>query len=165
MDAALSRVQPQVHEDVTGTRCKVEPRSQEIKTDQDARSESISPSALQSYFEKAMAKFLEEQRSTQNAPHWEASDRGQTIRDRGLTYPRSSQRGDHLGPPRDTPDVDMESAGSSHEEYDPDDMTFPAAPTRATVATATADGPPTVIPHIRVSASSDLKEFNGRGHA
>ena len=64
MDAALSRVQPPVNEDVTKTRCKVEPRSQEIKTDQDARFESISPSALQSYFEKAMAKFLEEQGST-----------------------------------------------------------------------------------------------------
>ena len=58
----------------------------------------------------------------------------------------------------------MESAGSSHKEYDPDDMTFPVTSARATVATATTGESITVIPHIRVSASSDLKEFNGRDH-
>ena len=99
MDTALSRVQSQAHADVMRTRCKVEPRSQGIKTDQDVKPELVSLSALQSYFEKAMAKFLEEQGPTQNAPHWDASDRGHSIRDRGPTYPRSSQRGDHLGPP------------------------------------------------------------------
>ena len=56
----------------------------------------------------------------------------------------------------------MESTGSSHEEYDPDDLVFPTKSTRPTVATAMAGGAPTVIPHIRVSASSDLKEFHGR---
>ena len=56
----------------------------------------------------------------------------------------------------------MESAGSSHEEYDPDDLVFPTKSTRPTVATAMAGGATTVIPYIRVSASSDLKEFNGR---
>ena len=86
------------------------------------------------------------------------------MRDRGPTYPRLSQQVDHLGPPRDTPDVDLESAGFSHGEYDPDDLTFPVTPARATVATATAGGPPTVIPHIIVKASSDLKEVNGRDH-
>ncbi|CAI5716895.1 unnamed protein product [Peronospora effusa] len=58
----------------------------------------------------------------------------------------------------------MESVGSTHDEYDPDDLAFPMNSARATVDAATAGGPPTVVPHIRVSASSDLKEFSGRDH-
>ena len=118
--------------------------------DQDVRFGEVSPSALQSYFEKAMVKFLELHGSPQNAPHWNALDRGQTTRDRGPTDPEPSQRSEHLDSPRSTPDVDMKSAGSSHEEYDPDDLTFPLTPARAPVATTIAGGPPTVIPHISV---------------
>ena len=73
-------------------------------------------------------------------------------------------RVEYQGPPQGVLDVDMESVGSSHGEYDPDDLDFPVTPTRATVATATSGGPPTVIPHIRVPASSDLKEFTGKDH-
>ncbi|CAI5706020.1 unnamed protein product [Peronospora farinosa] len=140
MDTATPWVQRQAQEE-TEARCKVE------------------PSALQSYFDKAMTKFLEEQGSTKDAV-----DRGYTTKGQGPVHPRSSQRIERLRPLGDIPDVDMESVGSTHDEYDPDDLTFPMISARATVAAATAGGPPTVVPHIRVSASSDLKEFSGRDH-
>ena len=103
---------------------------------------SVPPSELQFYFERAMAKFLEEQGSATNAPYWDASNRGQVRRDRGPTHIRSSQRAEHPGPPGDMPDVDMESEGSSQGEYDPDDLTFPVTSVRATVASTTTSGPP-----------------------
>ncbi|CAI5706521.1 unnamed protein product [Peronospora effusa] len=158
MDTATPWVQRQAQEE-TEARCKVEPRLMGTKTDQETKAESVSPSALQSYFDKAMTKFLEEQGSTKVAV-----DRGHTTRGQGTVHPRSSQRMERLGPLGDIPDVDMESVGSTHDEYDPDDLAFPMTSARATVATATAGGPPTVVPHIRVSASSDLKEFSGRDH-
>ncbi|CAI5701234.1 unnamed protein product [Peronospora effusa] len=69
-----------------------------------------------------------------------------------------------LGPLGDIPDVDIESVEPTHDEYDPDDLTFLMTSARATAAAATAGGPPTVVPHIRVSTSSDLKQFSGRDH-
>ncbi|CAI5725209.1 unnamed protein product [Peronospora effusa] len=158
VDTATPWVQHQAQEE-TEAWCKVEPRLMGTKTDQETKTESVSPSALQSYFDKAMTKFLEEQGSTKVAV-----DRVHTTRGQGPVHPRSSQRIERLGPLGDTPDVDMESVGSTHDEYDPDDLTFPMTSARATVATATAGGPPTVVPHIRVLASSDLKEFSGRDH-
>ncbi|CAI5729155.1 unnamed protein product [Peronospora effusa] len=83
---------------------------------------------------------------------------------RGPLYHRPFQRADHPGSPREFPDVDMESAESSNGKYDPDDLMFPSTSVRATVATATAGEAPTVIPHIRVSASPDLNEFDERDH-
>ena len=89
------------------------------------------------------------------------------------TLERFEQESGHEGPgtklfqtlsadsPRGIQDVDMVSVESSHEEYDPDDLTF-STPTRATMASAMAGGPSTIISHIRVSASLDLKEFSGR---
>ena len=56
----------------------------------------------------------------------------------------------------------MESVGSSHEEYDPDDLILSLTIAKATVASAVAGGSATVISHIRVSALSDLKSLNGR---
>ncbi|GMF29864.1 unnamed protein product [Phytophthora lilii] len=63
-----------------------------------------------------------------------------------------------------TPDVDMESADSRHDEYDSDDLEY-VAPQRAAVSTTTATaGAPAVASRIRVSAISDLKEFTGKDH-
>ncbi|ETM02937.1 hypothetical protein L917_00752 [Phytophthora nicotianae] len=56
----------------------------------------------------------------------------------------------------------MESVGSDHGEYDPDDLDLPAS-CQATVATAaTTTGLPAITPRIRVSAMSELKEFSGK---
>ncbi|ETP12969.1 hypothetical protein F441_11752 [Phytophthora nicotianae CJ01A1] len=56
----------------------------------------------------------------------------------------------------------MESVGSDHGEYDPDDLDLPAS-RQATVATAaTATGLPANSPRIRVSVVSELKEFSGK---
>ncbi|CAI5702616.1 unnamed protein product [Peronospora effusa] len=132
MDAAIPRAQPQVREDVTGARYKVKPGYLGTEIDQKVKPEAGSPGALQSYFKKEMAKFLEGQGPTRNA-----SDRGQAMRGRGPLYPKLSHRADHPGSPRESPDVDMESAESSNGEYDPDDLTFPANSARATMATAT----------------------------
>ncbi|ETI40149.1 hypothetical protein L914_13840 [Phytophthora nicotianae] len=59
-------------------------------------------------------------------------------------------------------DVDMESVGSDHGEYDPDDLDLPAS-RQATIATAaTTTGLPAITPCIRVSAMLELKEFAGK---
>lgn len=81
---------------------------------------------------------------------------------RETSFPRPSRQAEREGPPHDVFDVKMKSAGSSQGEFDPDDLIFPMTPARATVATATTAAPTPVIPHIRLSASSDLKEFHGR---
>lgn len=158
------RAQHQKHEDPRNTENKTEPRSQKMQNIQDASPGPSSPSVLRSYFEKAMAKFLEEQGAAQNNVSWNTLGGGQALRGRGPPHHGSPMRVQYQGPPREVLDVDMESVGSSHEEYDPDDLDFPVSPTRATVATATSGGPSTVIPHIWVSASSDLKEFTGKDH-
>ncbi|ETO59464.1 hypothetical protein F444_22184 [Phytophthora nicotianae P1976] len=56
----------------------------------------------------------------------------------------------------------MESVGSDHGEYDPDELDLPAS-RQAIVSTATAaTGLPVITPRIRVSAMSELKEFSGK---
>ncbi|KAF0688134.1 Aste57867_20223 [Aphanomyces stellatus] len=56
----------------------------------------------------------------------------------------------------------MESVGSDHGEYDPDDLDLPASRQATVAAAATATGLPAVTPRIRVSAMSELKEFAGK---
>ncbi|ETN19456.1 hypothetical protein PPTG_04767 [Phytophthora nicotianae INRA-310] len=56
----------------------------------------------------------------------------------------------------------MESVGTYHGEYDPDDLDLPASH-QATIATAaTTTGLPAVTPRIRVSAMTELKECAGK---
>ncbi|ETO70206.1 hypothetical protein F444_13291 [Phytophthora nicotianae P1976] len=94
------------------------------------------PDRLQTFFNSAMERFLKEQRAAQGTPKVPLARR---------TEPQ---------------DVDMDSVGSDHGEYDPDDLDIPA-PRQATVATAaTATWQPAITPRIRVSAMSELKEFS-----
>ncbi|ETM41083.1 hypothetical protein L914_13119 [Phytophthora nicotianae] len=96
------------------------------------------PDRLQTFFNSAMKRFLKKQRAAQGTP---------TVPLVRRTEPQ---------------DVDMESVGSDHGEYDPDDLDLPAS-RQATVATATtATGLPAITPRIRVSAMSELKEFLGK---
>ncbi|ETK83256.1 hypothetical protein L915_11496, partial [Phytophthora nicotianae] len=59
-------------------------------------------------------------------------------------------------------DVDIESVGSDHGEYDPDDLDLPASCQATVAAAATATGLPAITPRIRVSDMSKLKEFAGK---
>ena len=52
----------------------------------------------------------------------------------------------------------MESAGSC--EYEPDDLDLGGSPAR--MANDTIEQGLNVVPHIKPSATSDLKDFNGR---
>ncbi|ETM30631.1 hypothetical protein L914_21693 [Phytophthora nicotianae] len=97
-----------------------------------------SPDRLQTFFNSAMERFLKEQRAAQGTP----------------TEPL--MRGTELQ------DVDMESVGSDHGEYDPDDLDLPASREATVAAAATATGLPAVTPRIRVSAMSELKELAGK---
>ncbi|ETL25497.1 hypothetical protein L916_20655, partial [Phytophthora nicotianae] len=96
----------------------------------------IAADRLQTFFNSAMERFLKEQRAAQGTP---------TVPLARRTEPQ---------------DVDMDSVGSDHGEYDPDDLDLPAS-RQATVATATtATGLPAITPRIRVFAMSELKEFS-----
>ena len=55
-------------------------------------------------------------------------------------------------------DVDMEPVSS--DEYDPGDLNLEVTPAR--MANATMGQGLNVIPHIKLSETSDLKEFRGR---
>ncbi|ETO85547.1 hypothetical protein F444_00814 [Phytophthora nicotianae P1976] len=98
----------------------------------------FSPEKLGSFFQSAMGRFLEEQR-TATAPE---------------------------GPtPTGVQDVEMESAGSLDRlllpnEYDRDDLDL-IEPRRAAVAT-TSTAKSTIAPRIRVSAMSEMKAFLGK---
>ena len=58
---ATTEAQTQLLSEGMGTRCKVELGTPGPTTDQGAKARSTSPSTLQSHFEKAMVKFIEEQ--------------------------------------------------------------------------------------------------------
>ncbi|ETP54559.1 hypothetical protein F442_00762 [Phytophthora nicotianae P10297] len=98
----------------------------------------FSPEKLGSFFQSAMGRFLEEQR-TATAPE---------------------------GPtPTGVQDVEMESVGSLDRfllpnEYDRDDLDL-IEPRRAAVAT-TSTAKSTIAPRIRVSAMSEMKAFLGK---
>ncbi|ETN11639.1 hypothetical protein PPTG_22605 [Phytophthora nicotianae INRA-310] len=99
---------------------------------------NANPDRLQSFFNSAIEPFLKEQRAAWGTP---------TVPLMRETEPQ---------------DVNRESVGSDHGEYDPDDLDLPAY-RQATVATAaTATGLPAITPRIRVSAMSELKEFSGK---
>ncbi|ETN05473.1 hypothetical protein PPTG_14205 [Phytophthora nicotianae INRA-310] len=85
-----------------------------------------------------MERFLKEQRAAQRTPSVPLMRR---------TEPQ---------------DVDIESVGSDHGEYDPDDLDLPASRQETVATDATTTGLPAITPRIRVSAMSELKEFLGK---
>ncbi|ETP05762.1 hypothetical protein F441_17709 [Phytophthora nicotianae CJ01A1] len=96
------------------------------------------PDRLQTFFNSAMERFLKDQRVAQGMP---------TVPLVRRTEPQ---------------DVDIESVGSDHGEYDPDDLDLPASCQATVAAAATATGLPAITPRIRVSDMSKLKEFAGK---
>ena len=95
---------------------------------------------MQTFFNAAMTRFLQEQRSTRSPP------------------PRPIATAD-------VPDVEMESVEShadQQDEYDPDDLSIGNSRRPAVAATGTITGALGAATKIRVSAISDLKEFSGR---
>ena len=64
----------------------------------------------------------------------------------------------HISRQRTMTDVEMESVGTC--EYDPDDMDLEGPLAR--MATAAMGQMSNMVPRIKIAATSDLKEFQGR---
>ena len=83
---ATPEIQTQLLNEGIGTQCKLEPGTLGATIDQRAKAGSVPPSALQSHFEKAMVKFIEEQGAPQNIASSGAFDRGRNRKGRGLKH-------------------------------------------------------------------------------
>ncbi|KAE9275578.1 hypothetical protein PF001_g26516 [Phytophthora fragariae] len=103
-----------------------------------------STSSLETYFQAAMSRFLNERPEI------------------GASRPAVSR------PDPGEQDIDMESAGSQdhpeHWEYDPDDIDMKNARRTATTAAAIAPIGSPAVQRVKISAISDLKEFTGKDH-
>ena len=105
---------------------------------------------LQAYFDAAMARFVQESQAPQTPGRKQGAQ---------ATKSRNNSSSDSLVSRRHMmSDVEMESLGSC--EFDPDDMEL-EGPLKKVANAALGQGT-AMVPRIKLSATSDLKEFHGR---
>ena len=111
---------------------------------------------LQTLFDAAMARFLNERQVPRAHPNGSvAGGRPETQR---TTANHDQNPGIQMPRGHTMTDVDMESVGSC--EFDPDNMDFRGP--QSMMANAALGQIPNMVPRIKLSATSDLKEFHGR---
>ena len=111
---------------------------------------------LQTYFDAAMARFLQEQQVQQG--HQDERVAAEIQRAQVAAAQEAPRGRAQVSSQQTRTDVEMESVGTC--EYDPDDMDLKGPAAR--IATAAAGQIPGMIPRIKLAATSDLKEFHGR---
>ncbi|CAI5721616.1 unnamed protein product [Peronospora farinosa] len=111
---------------------------------------------LQTLFDAAMARFLNERQVPRAHPN--GSVAGGRPEAQRTTAHHDQHPGIQMPRGHTMTDVDMESVGSC--EFDPDNMDLRGP--QSMMENAALGQMPNMVPRIKLSATSDLKEFNGR---
>ncbi|CAI5705396.1 unnamed protein product [Peronospora effusa] len=111
---------------------------------------------LQTLFDAAMARFLNERQVPRAQPN--GSVAGGRPEAQRTTAHHDQHPGIQIPRGHTMTDVDMESVGSC--EFDPDNMDLRGP--QSMMANAALGQIPNMVPRIKLSATSDLKEFHGR---